>query len=374
MSLVEVAGGRRCFGMRVRCGNGVGVKVRTRQLDTRSSGGVAAVLAKRWPKLHLLSRIALSTCSTQIHTKVMLGINYESSDEEEATPMTVPEVSPVNMSSKGAIATNIELPKPSTTLAPGPTITPSRTEKSSVLSESLNGPAQGPTATLPPAEEGPADDASPGSPYTSTRLTIQNLTLPTIPNWNIPRSPPGSPPQKATKKFSQFLDLKNKGTHFNQRLENSSVLRDPSHLRRLMDFAGINEEDQYASTLPEGLGVPVKWPDWAYGDELNASQKKIGKAREEARAKLPRESIDFVSARSATSSSTATPHAKGARQSAAGRVIGGLDKQQSSHSSSQSTGKRKELEHRGGKDSSRSRWRSMSRSPKRRRSRSTERK
>jgi hypothetical protein len=296
----------------------------------------------------------------------MLGINYESSDEEETAPTTLPEVSRVITSNEGAIATNIELPKPSTTVAPDLTPAPTPAEEFSEPSGSINGPTQGPTASPPPAEEGPAANAPPGSPYTSARLTIQNLTLPTAPNWNIPPSPPGSPPQRATKKFSQFLDLKKKGQHFNQRLENSSVLRDPSHLLRLLDFAGISEEDQYASTLPDGLGVPVKWPEWAYGDELNASQKKIA----EARAKLPRESIDFVSARSAASSSTGTPDPKGARQSA----FGGLDKQQSSRASSQTTGKRKELEHRGAKESSRSGWRSSSRSPKRRRSRSRERK
>jgi hypothetical protein len=296
----------------------------------------------------------------------MLGINYESSDEEDVAPTPVPEVSRVITLNKGAIATNIELPKPPTTVAPGPTAPPSAVEETPESPGSINGPAQGPTATPPPAEDTPADNAPPGSPYTSTRLTIQNLTLPIVPNWNIPRSPPGSPPQQATKKFAQFLDLKKKGTHFNQRLENSSVLRDPSHLTRLMDFAGIVGEDQYVSTLPEDLGVPAKFPEWAYGDELNKSQKKIA----ETQAMMPRQSVDFVSARSATSSSTATPNAKGARQSAAERVIGGLDKPQSNRATSQSVGKRKELEHRG---SRKSRWDDTSRSPKRRRSRSRER-
>jgi hypothetical protein len=60
-----------------------------------------------------------------------------------------------------------------------------------------------------------------------------------VPNLNIPPSPPGSPPQKSTRKFTQFLELKKKGQHFNQRLENSSVLRDLNHSRKLMDFAGV---------------------------------------------------------------------------------------------------------------------------------------
>jgi hypothetical protein len=171
---------------------------------------------------------------------------------------------------------------------------------------------------------------------------IQNLTLPTVPNFNIPPSPPGSPPRKSTQKFAQFLELKQKGQHFNQRLENSSVVRDPNHSSKLMDFASvcnvaantpaplanfsqITDEDQYASTLSEGLSVPVTWPNWAHGDALNASQKKITKAKESERSRVPRGSVDFVPARGGTSSGTVTPAGKGSRQSAAERVTAGSD-------------------------------------------------
>ena len=119
----------------------------------------------------------------------------------------------------------------------------------------------------PPLDNDVADGAPPGSPYTSSRAVIQNLTLPTVPNFAIPPSPPGSPPQTATKKFAQFLELKKKGQHFNQRLESSSVLRDPGHSQKLMKFAGISEEEQYASQsphefpakkTPDPVGVPVR--------------------------------------------------------------------------------------------------------------------
>ncbi|KAF2255432.1 hypothetical protein BU26DRAFT_515145 [Trematosphaeria pertusa] len=286
----------------------------------------------------------------------MLGINYESSDEEETSPLTT--------------APQAQAQSKLPTAAPAPVVEPS------VPPGPVNGPAQGPTVSPPPADERPTDDVPPGSPYTSNRLMVQNLTLPPVPNLDIPSSPPGSPPQRATKKFAQFLELKKKGQHFNQRLENSSVLRDPSHLRKLMDFAGISEEDQYASTLPEGVAVPTVWPQWAYGEELNASQKRMSHAKEEEKKSNPNRLVDFVpAAKSSTSSATGTPSGKGSRQSAAERVMSGLDREQSSRSSSQSTSKRKELEHRGvrGDPSSRSRCRSRSRSPKRRRSRSRDR-
>lgn len=230
------------------------------------------------------------------------------------------------------------------TVAPAPerATAPPHLEQASGPQGPVNGPSQGPTVSPPPTEDGPPGDVAPGSPFTTTRALIQNLTLPTVPNFNIPPSPPGSPPQTATKKFAQFLDLKKKNQHFNQRLEGSSVLRDPGHCQRLLDFAGISEEESYASTLSEDVAIPAVFPPWAYVEELKASQKRIAKAKEQEKSKTPRESVDFVSATKSGSSISAS-------------------------------GKRKELEHRGREDSSsKSTLKSRSRSPKRRRSKSRE--
>jgi hypothetical protein len=110
-----------------------------------------------------------------------------------------------------------------------------------------------------------------------------------------------------------------------------------------MDFAGISEEDSYASALPEDVAIPVIYPEWAYVEELRASQKRIAKTKEQERSKAPREALEFVSASKTVASSS-------------------------------TTGKRKELEHRGKDDqTSRGKLESRSRSPKRRRSRSRER-
>jgi hypothetical protein len=239
---------------------------------------------------------------------------------------------------------------PASAPAPEPPSTPLPLQQPSASQGPVSGPSQGPTASPPPIDNGLPDDAVPGSPFTTTRALIQNLTLPTVPNFNIPPSPPGSPPQKATKKFAQFLELKKKNQHFNHRLESSSVLRDPGHSQKLMDFAGISEEESYASTLSEDVAIPPSFPPWAYVEELKASQKRIAKAKEQEKSKTPRESVDFVSAtKSGSSSGTGT--------------------------SSISAGKRKELEHRGRDDStSKSALKSRSRSPKRRRSKSRERK
>jgi hypothetical protein len=158
------------------------------------------------------------------------------------------------------------------------------------------GPAQGPIIDTPPVIAATEEDATGESLYISNRARIQNLTLPKVPNFDIPPSPTGSPPPGSTKKFSDFLKLKKQGHHFNRRMENSVILKDPGTFQRQMDFAGITEEEQYASTLPDEIAIPTKFPGWAYAEELRASQKKTLQAKEKAKKQDPRRAIDFISA------------------------------------------------------------------------------
>jgi hypothetical protein len=276
------------------------------------------------------------------------------------------------------IATDIELTNALTETEPAPEalVEPAPLEQPADVTGPVNGPSQGPAVSPPPQDEGSVNDAPPGSPYTSNRAIIQNITLPTVPNFDIPPSPPGSPPQPSTAKFAQFLKLKEKGQHFNQRLEGSSVLRDPGHLQKLLDFAGISEEEQYASSLAADVAVPTVFPEWAYAEQLKASQKQILKEREQKKSKAPRDALEFVSAtKSGTSSGAGTPSGRPSRQSAAEKDRTGSDESQVDRTVSLMAGKRKELEHRSWDGSqTRNRWRSRSRSPKRRRSRSRDRK
>jgi hypothetical protein len=276
------------------------------------------------------------------------------------------------------IATDIELTNTLTEAAPAPEPLhePVPLERPADATGPVNGPSQGPTVSPPPQDEGSVNDAQPGSPYTSNRAIVQNMTLPTVPNFDIPPSPPGSPPQPSSSKFAQFLKLKEKGQHFNQRLEGSSVLRDPGHLKKLLDFAGISEEEQYASSLAADVAIPTVFPAWAYAEQLKASQKKMLKEREQQKSKAPRDALEFVSAtKSGTSSGAGTPSGKLSRQNVAEKDRAGLDETQADRTASLMAGKRKELEHRSRDSSqSRDRWRSRSRSPKRRRPKSRDRK
>lgn len=238
------------------------------------------------------------------------------------------------------------------------------------------GPALGPSGPLIQAEELPSDSGSaPQSPYSSSRLMMRNLTMPPVPNFDIPPSPPGSPPPGPTAKFARFLELKKQGIHFNEKLEKSAALRNPSLLQKLMDFAGISDEDQYASVLPPEVAVPTSFPAWAYADQLAKTQQEITKKRETEKARMQREAIDFVpSTGSGSSSRGATPGSTAGRSmrgSAAERVMAGLDKDKPRSPMTHDGAKRKETERRRTRfDDTRSRFRSRSRSPRRKRSRS----
>jgi HCNGP-like protein len=148
------------------------------------------------------------------------------------------------------------------------------------------GPAvQGPS--LPPAYPTDADDFS---NLLSEDLadTIHSLTLPPVPNYDIPESPPGSPPP-STAKISHFLSIKKRSVkkggpvHFNVKLASSTALTNPAFLDKLMDMAGISTEDAYALAEPDDLALPREWPQWAYAEELNKSQKKLAPKKEKER-------------------------------------------------------------------------------------------
>jgi len=156
------------------------------------------------------------------------------------------------------------------------------------------GPSMGPS--MPSQEQSSILDqlSSTQLPDSVAREIIRNLTMPPIPNFDIPVSPPGSPPLGATKKFEHFLKLKKQGVHFNSKLETSSALRNPALLQKLMAFANIDDYDQYACALPPDLGVPTSYPPWAYGNELNKTQQQLTKKKEEQKANTPRDKLDFV--------------------------------------------------------------------------------
>lgn len=162
----------------------------------------------------------------------------------------------------------------------------------------------------------------------SERAIIRELTMPPIPNFDIPPSPPGSPDPVAEKKFKHFLDLKSQGVHFNEKLASSSSLKNPSLLTKLMEHAGIAPQDAYSTSLPTDVWDPLGLPSWAFKEELLKSSQEVAKREEERRGRGQRDAIDFVpGTASGDSSRGGTPGTGKSRVSASERIIAGLSRE-----------------------------------------------
>ncbi|KAG4425841.1 hypothetical protein IFR04_001048 [Cadophora malorum] len=206
------------------------------------------------------------------------------------------------------------------------------------LEAPIVGPTLGPSIMLPEAQLLKDEDedlaAPPLSPYSANRALLRDLTLPTLPNYDIPPSPPGSPLQSTNAKFKHFLELKKQGVHFNDKLANSSALMNPGLMQKLMDFSDIDEAGQYATTLPKVLWNPDDFPAYAFKEELAKSQQRILKKKEDEKSRGQRETLDFVPATSPLEpvSRNGTPSNVGrsVQKSAAERIMAGLDRGRSS--------------------------------------------
>jgi hypothetical protein len=134
--------------------------------------------------------------------------------------------------------------------------------------------------------------------------------MPPLPNFDIPDAPP--PPTQnseeaatlaaVAKQFERFLELKKQGVHFNERLQNSTSLRNPGLLPKLMAFAEISREECYASTLPKDFGVPARWPEDCYVESLVRENE-----RRERKRVAEREKVEFVPAQGNEGNGKSTP-------------------------------------------------------------------
>lgn len=197
----------------------------------------------------------------------------------------------------------------------------------------------GPMAQVGPSM--PVDTANgsfrSASPYVLNRSLIRDLTLPAAPNLDVPPSPPRTPDASTSAKFDHFLELKKQGVHFNEKLAKSSALKNPSLLTKLMDFAGISEQEQYATSLPKEIWDPTAFPPSAYKEELAIAQQDILRRREDEKRAGQRQALDFVPA-SAEQAGASSASARGptdparpppAGRSAAERIMAGLDRERS---------------------------------------------
>ncbi|KAE8389972.1 nucleophile aminohydrolase [Aspergillus alliaceus] len=133
-------------------------------------------------------------------------------------------------------------------------------------------------------------------PLSTSRTLVHDLTLPPVPNLDIPSSPPGSPDAKANAKFAHFLSLKKQDVHFNEKLALSTSLKNPSLLRKLMEHAGIDDQVQYSTSLPLEVWDVSSLPEWGFKEELLKAQKAVHQKAEEQRITAQRDTIHFVAA------------------------------------------------------------------------------
>ncbi|KAI0385767.1 HCNGP-like protein-domain-containing protein [Hypomontagnella monticulosa] len=253
-------------------------------------------------------------------------VGYESSDEEEVVQQ------PKSKSLKQTQDTSVDTDeKPSAPVKPDAS-SQKADEKPGVIIGPQIGPDPAAGPSYPPLEEAPMEDEEdsgpglpPGSPYTATRALLRDLTLPPVPNTDIPPSPPGSPPPATSAKFERFLELKKQGVHFNSKVAQNPALRNPALMDKLLGFVELTTPaDQYRTTLPADIWDPAAFPRWAYKEQLKQSQAEI----EKARARTKGAPVEFVA-------SSTTGDAQAALQNAL-QVGGG-----GGGASKPSTGKRK---------------------------------
>ncbi|KAJ5736679.1 uncharacterized protein N7483_001804 [Penicillium malachiteum] len=159
--------------------------------------------------------------------------------------------------------------------------------------EAPSGPVLGPSSMHTAASPEEPSTGGRTSPFSSSRALIQDMTLPPVPNLDIPPSPPGSPDPAANAKFEHFLSLKKQGVHFNTKLASSSSLKNPSLLMKMMAHAGIDEQSQYDTSLPPDVWTTSDLPSWAVKEELFRSQQRYKRKMGEQVGQ--RSSVEFVS-------------------------------------------------------------------------------
>ncbi|KAK6534606.1 hypothetical protein TWF281_005914 [Arthrobotrys megalospora] len=288
----------------------------------------------------------------------MLGLVQYDSDEEDnqevEQPQSIQAVSANNKLKSKAVDT--ATPVISTKGAASSDVTPSvAAPASAVLAVSSPPPIQGPQIPSqnevdtfgpmrPPSAEmeyPPSDDnegsgpaSPPLSPYSHARSLLRSYTIPNLtPDFSIPESPPGSPPAGTSKQFATFLNLKKKNVHFNQKLLQTTALRNPNLLENLMTHVGMDSVGQYASNWskeiwnpdPKVLGEGIESLRGENAVQALARLQKVG--FEERMAE--RKTVEFVGSSSAVGEKSGNTKAQ-VPMSAAERVMSGLDRDRKS--------------------------------------------
>ena len=198
-------------------------------------------------------------------------VGYESSSDEEEVP--IPKAP--TTSERNREATHFTVVKPrersnNETLAP-----PSNLASGASPVGADVGPMLGPSMPEHMGSDTEQDPLSELQHSMSERDIIHHLTAAPHPMTSLPPSPPGSPNAALETKFKQFLELKAKGVHFNQDLARKATFRNPSLLPTLMVRIGLEEDEQYRTSLSQEVWDPSAFPPSVYKEGLLRSQQTL---------------------------------------------------------------------------------------------------
>ncbi len=227
--------------------------------------------------------IAFQSVSSKLTASSTMSalVGYETSSDEEDTAASGSTAESTVKNSAALTNTTIES-------------NPSNGATNCALELAAVGPLLGPNAPL----NGDMIDSEPQAEAfksMSERDTIRFLTQASLPMTSMPSSPSGSPDPAANARFARFLELKAKGLHFNEDLAKKSSFLNPALLATMMARAGIDEEDQYNTSLPLDLWSPKGFPNWAYKEELHETQQAVREgAEKKALSSAGKRTIEFA--------------------------------------------------------------------------------
>ncbi|KAI1614272.1 20S proteasome subunit beta 7 [Exophiala viscosa] len=229
-------------------------------------------------------------------------VGYESSDDEQdvntvENAVTTTSIADASKPTQAGNNFRDGIPPPVLEPKPSPMAT---------MADMDNGPMVGPIMPEQTANESEQDSLMEMRESMSDRDIIHHLTAAPQPMTSLPSSPPGSPNPAMDAKFKRFLELKAKGVHFNLDLASKPPFRNPGLLSSLMARAGLEEEDQYRTSLPRETFDPLGLPASGYKEALLESQYELrvkDQAMKKTLSAAGKRTIDFRSGGSSDNAS-----------------------------------------------------------------------
>ncbi|KAK9711448.1 SAP30-binding protein, variant 2 [Basidiobolus ranarum] len=137
--------------------------------------------------------------------------------------------------------------------------------------------------------------------YLKFRELLVPKTIVGIDNYGIPGEPEDECDPDLQAKIAKWIELKNQGISFNDRLSKNKAFRNPNIYDKFVQFI---ELDETGSNFPSDIYDPKGFPPEAYSNEIEKLQKL--RAEERSRRQQQRAEIEFVNSNSRNSTQSST--------------------------------------------------------------------